>query len=76
MFDHTILVVSMWILSCKGTSAVPGQTQIQQMLPGLRLVQVSLQECIQVYCLFLPFILLAEPHRGIYFILRNVFMLN
>jgi len=57
MFDHTILVVSMWILSYKGTGAVPGQTQKQQTMPGLRLVQVSLQECIQVIFLILSFIL-------------------
>ena len=59
MFDNTILVASMWIVLCKGTGAVPGQTQIQQMLPGLRLVEVSLQQCIQVYFLILLFIFLA-----------------
>jgi len=60
MFDHTLLVVSMWILSCKGTGAIPGQTQKQQTMPGLPLVQISLQECIQVNFRILPFILLPQ----------------
>ena len=56
MFDNTILVVSMWIVTCKGMGAVPGHTQKHLTLPGLGLVQVSLQECIQVYFPILPFL--------------------
>jgi len=62
MFDHPILplVLAMWIVTCKGTGAVTGQTQQQPIPPGLRLVQVSLQQCIQVYFLILICILLVE----------------
>jgi len=66
MFDHRILplVLTMWHVTCKGIGAVPGQTQQQPMPPGLRLVQVSLQQCIQVFLLTLTltFILPSELH--------------
>jgi len=64
MFDNPILplVLTMWIVTCKGIGAVPGQTQQQPMPPGLRLVQVSLQQCIQVYFLIL---FISPEHEAI-----------
>jgi len=55
MFHDTILLVgglSVWILVY--TRTVLGQTQEQQMSPGHRVTQVSLQQCIQV-CLLMLF---------------------
>jgi len=65
MFDQTILqivVLTMLILTCKGTGAIPGQTPQRQMPSGIRLVQVSLQQCIQVYFLIRACILPSVLH--------------